>query len=402
MYPKHFLILCSLLYSHFCFAQKATQLNSDTKTQSEITVGANKTKSYLPLLTGKNVALLVNQTSVINKTSLVDSLLKLGVSIKKVFCPEHGFRGSNDAGEDVANSKDPKTGIPIVSLYGDKKKPSKADMTDIDIVVYDIQDVGVRFYTYVSTMHYMMEACAENKKQLIILDRPNPNGYFVDGPVLDKAFTSFVGLDPVPVVYGLTIGEYAKMVNGEGWLTNKAVCNLTVITCDGYNHNDYYSLPVKPSPNLPDMKSVYLYPSLCFFEGTVISVGRGTDKPFQVVGHPSLPEGKYSFTPKITQGAKSPLYMDKVCKGYDLSNYGEMIMRYEKRINLFWLIDLYKKYPNKKEYFNNYFNTLAGNDALKLQIEAGMSEENIRDSWQAKLTEYKKIRKKYLLYKDFD
>ncbi len=402
MYPKHFLILCSLLYSHFCFAQKATQLNSDTKTQSEITVGANKTKSYLPLLTGKNVALLVNQTSVINKTSLVDSLLKLGVSIKKVFCPEHGFRGSNDAGEDVANSKDPKTGIPIVSLYGDKKKPSKADMTDIDIVVYDIQDVGVRFYTYVSTMHYMMEACAENKKQLIILDRPNPNGYFVDGPVLDKAFTSFVGLDPVPVVYGLTIGEYAKMVNGEGWLTNKAVCNLTVITCDGYNHNDYYSLPVKPSPNLPDMKSVYLYPSLCFFEGTVISVGRGTDKPFQVVGHPSLPEGKYSFTPKSTQGAKSPLYMDKVCKGYDLSNYGEMIMRYEKRINLFWLIDLYKKYPNKKEYFNNYFNTLAGNDALKLQIEAGMSEENIRDSWQAKLTEYKKIRKKYLLYKDFD
>ena len=402
MYPKHFLILCSLLYSHFCFAQKATQLNSDTKTQSEITVGANKTKSYLPLLTGKNVALLVNQTSVINKTSLVDSLLKLGVSIKKVFCPEHGFRGSNDAGEDVANSKDPKTGIPIVSLYGDKKKPSKSDMTDIDIVVYDIQDVGVRFYTYVSTMHYMMEACAENKKQLIILDRPNPNGYFVDGPVLDKAFTSFVGLDPVPVVYGLTIGEYAKMVNGEGWLTNKAVCNLTVITCDGYNHNDYYSLPVKPSPNLPDMKSVYLYPSLCFFEGTVISVGRGTDKPFQVVGHPSLPEGKYSFTPKSTQGAKSPLYMDKVCKGYDLSNYGEMIMRYEKRINLFWLIDLYKKYPNKKEYFNNYFNTLAGNDALKLQIEAGMSEENIRDSWQAKLTEYKKIRKKYLLYKDFD
>lgn len=402
MYPKHFLILCSLLYSHFCFAQKATQLNSDTKTQSEITVGANKTKSYLPLLTGKNVALLVNQTSVINKTSLVDSLLKLGVSIKKVFCPEHGFRGSNDAGEDVANSKDPKTGIPIVSLYGDKKKPSKADMTDIDIVVYDIQDVGVRFYTYVSTMHYMMEACAENKKQLIILDRPNPNGYFVDGPVLDKAFTSFVGLDPVPVVYGLTIGEYAKMVNGEGWLTNKAVCNLTVITCDGYNHNDYYSLPVKPSPNLPDMKSVYLYPSLCFFEGTVISVGRGTDKPFQVVGHPSLTDGKYSFTPKSTQGAKSPLYMDKVCKGYDLSNYGEMIMRYEKRINLFWLIDLYKKYPNKKEYFNNYFNTLAGNDALKLQIEAGMSEENIRDSWQAKLTEYKKIRKKYLLYKDFD
>ena len=198
-----------------------------------------------------------------------------------------------------------------------------------------------------------------------------------------KAITSFVGLDPVPVVYGLTIGEYAKMVNGEGWLTNKAVCNLTVITCDGYNHNDYYSLPVKPSPNLPDMKSVYLYPSLCFFEGTVISVGRGTDKPFQVVGHPSLPEGKYSFTPKSTQGAKSPLYMDKVCKGYDLSNYGEMIMRYEKRINLFWLIDLYKKYPNKKEYFNNYFNTLAGNDALQLQIEAGMSEENIRDSWQA-------------------
>ncbi len=402
MFTKHFLILCSLLYSNFCTAQNYTHLIPDTKNQQEITVGANNTKSYVPLLTGKRVALLVNQTSVINKTSLVDSLLKLGVNIKKVFCPEHGFRGSNDAGEDIPNSKDKKTGIRIVSLYGDKKKPSRSDMADIDIVVYDIQDVGVRFYTYVSTLHYMMEACAENKKQLIVLDRPNPNGYFVDGPVLDKAFTSFVGVDPVPVVYGLTIGEYAKMLNGEGWLPNKAICNLTVIVCDGYNHNHYYTLPIKPSPNLPDMKSVYLYPSLCFFEGTVISIGRGTDKPFQVVGHPSVSDGRYSFTPKSTSGAKSPLYMDKVCKGYDLSNYGDMIMRYEKRINLFWLIDLYKKYPNKKEYFNNYFNTLAGNDELKLQIEAGMSEDNIRDSWKTKLNEYKIIRKKYLLYKDFD
>jgi uncharacterized protein YbbC (DUF1343 family) len=398
---KYTILISFFLLPFIGSAQKTGTVVIESKTPIQVTTGAQKTKEYLPLLAGKRVALLVNQTSLINNTHLADSLIRLGVKIKKVFTPEHGFRGSMDAGEGVATTKDAKTGLLLVSLYGDKKKPTAADLADVDIVVYDIQDVGVRFYTYISTLHYMMEACAENKKPLVILDRPNPNGYFVDGPVLDKAFSSFVGVDPVPVVYGLTAGEYASMVNGEGWLAKGLKCSLTVIKCDGYAHDDYYTLPVKPSPNLPNMTSVYLYPSLCFFEGTGISVGRGTDKPFQVVGSPLLTDARYSFTPKSMEGAKSPLYKDKLCNGYDLTTYGEMIMKYEKRINLYWLIDLYKKYPNPKEYFNDYFNSLAGNDALKLQIEAGMSEDNIRDSWQPKLKAYKDIRKKYLLYKDF-
>lgn len=368
-----------------------------------IRVGAERTERYLTILKNKKIAVLANQSSLIGNTHLVDSLLKLSIDVKKVFCPEHGFRGDADAGEHVKNYKDPKTHLPVISLYGASKKPAVKDLTGIDYLIFDLQDVGARFYTYISTLKYVMEACAENEVKLIVLDRPNPNGFYIDGPIREEAFSSFVGIAPIPVVHGLTVGEFAKMANGQGWLANGKICELTVITCENYSHRDYYTLPIHPSPNLPTMTSVYLYPSLCFFEGTAVSLGRGTNKPFQQIGYPNLSGSDYSFTPVSTPGAsKNPPYKDQLCKGYDLTDYGETMVKLEKKINLFWLIELYKGYPDKDKFFTSYFNKLAGNSTLKEQIIAGKTEEEIRASWQAGIDEYKRMRKRYLLYQDFE
>jgi len=372
-------------------------IQKEEQTKS-ITTGAEQLNEYLPLLKNKNVALVVNHTSIIKNTHLVDTLLSLHVNIKKIFAPEHGFRGKADAGEKVQNEVDGKTGLPIVSLYGNNKKPTAQQLKDIDAVVFDIQDVGVRFYTYVSTMHYMMEACAENKKPLIILDRPNPNGYYVDGPVLESKFKSFVGMHPVPLVHGLTIGELALMINGEKWLDSGKVCNVKVIKNSQYSHKDHYSLPIKPSPNLPNDLSIQLYPSLGLFEGTIMSVGRGTEFPFQVIGAPEKQFGSFTFTPKSMNGmAKNPPYENQVCYGVDL--------RKEKpapTFTLIYVIDFYNKATNKEKYFNSFFNKLAGNDLLMKQIKEGKSEEQIKHSWKAELDKFKIKRKKYLLYEDFE
>ncbi len=377
-------------------------VNAQIKRKS-IRVGAERTERYLTILKNKKIAVLANQSSLIGNTHLVDSLIKLSIDVKKVFCPEHGFRGDADAGEQIKNYKDPKTHLPVISLYGASKKPSVKDLTGIDYLIFDLQDVGVRFYTYISSLKYVMEACAENEVKLIVLDRPNPNGFYIDGPIREEAFSSFVGIAPIPVVHGLTVGEFAKMANGQGWLANGKICELTVITCENYSHRDYYTLPIYPSPNLPTMTSVYLYPSLCFFEGTAVSLGRGTNKPFQQIGYPNLSGTEYSFTPVSTPGAsKNPPYKDQLCKGYDLTDYGETMVKLEKKINLFWLIELYKGYPDKDKFFTSYFNKLAGNSTLKEQIIAGKTEDEIRASWQAGIDEYKRMRKRYLLYQDFE
>jgi len=369
---------------------------------SQVVTGAEQPEKYLPLLQGKKVGVIANHTAVIGNTHLVDSLLKLGVKIIKVYSPEHGFRGTANAGEKVNDQSDEATGLPIVSLYGKNKKPTAEQIKDIDVLVFDIQDVGVRFYTYISTMTYCMEAAAESNKEIIVLDRPNPNGHFVDGPILEKEYASFIGLHKVPIAHGMTVGEYAQMVNGEGWLSNGIKCNLSVIACNNYSHTTKYNLPIKPSPNLPNMSSVYLYPSVCLFEGTAISVGRGTDKPFQVIGHPDLKSDKYSFTPKPNDGAKEPKLNGKLCYGFDLSNFGEVIMPDYGKIYLFWLINVYNEFPDKKNFFTSSFNLLAGNDKLKQQIISGKTEAEIRNSWQDGLKSFKQVRKKYLLYNDFE
>lgn len=367
---------------------------------TNIITGAERVALYQPQLKGKKVALVVNQTSIVKDKHLVDTLLKLGIDVKVVFAPEHGFRGKADAGEKVDDTKDLKTGLPIISLYGKKKKPASEDLNDVEIVVFDIQDVGVRFYTYISTLHYIMEACAELKKPLIILDRPNPNAYFIDGPILDPGYKSFIGMHPVPVVYGMTIGEYGQMINGEGWLPNNAKCELTVISCKNYTHDNYYSLPVKPSPNLPNDRSILLYPSICFFEGTTLSLGRGTDKQFQVLGHPKL-KSDFSFTPKPNEGAKDPLLNGQNCYGEDLSNVTTGRIISAKKINLSYLIDYHKKMSTVGEKFfldNLFIDKLAGTNELRNQIESGKSEAEIRKSWQSGLESFKKVRAKYLIY----
>lgn len=366
--------------------------------QQTVKTGAERTEAYLPLLAGKRVGMLVNQTSVLGPSHLVDSLLKRGVRIAKIFSPEHGFRGQADAGEKLGNSRDAATGLPIVSLYGKHRKPDAADLADVDVLIFDLQDVGTRFYTYISSLEELMEAAAEHHKPLIVLDRPNPNGHYVDGPVLDTAFRSFVGMQPIPTVHGMTVGEYAKMLNGEGWLKGGAQCNLTVITCEKYTHSTLYTLPVKPSPNLPNMRSIYLYPSTCLFEGTAFSLGRGTDKPFQVYGHPSLPKHLFAFTPRSVPGAKNPVLLNQTCYGYDLSAPSPTVV---KQINLEYVINAYKLFPEKNKFFNAFFNKLAGNSTLQEQIKAGKSEAEIRKSWEPGLKAFKEIRKKYLLYKDF-
>jgi uncharacterized protein YbbC (DUF1343 family) len=380
-----------------------------SKTQElKIKTGAEKTHLYLDLLKGRNVAVVANQTSVIYKEyrnknqksrHIVDSLISLGVNIKKVFAPEHGFRGKADAGEAVTDGFDKKTNISIVSLYGKNKKPTAAQLQNIDVVIFDIQDVGARFYTYISSLHYVMEACAELGIQLIILDRPNPNAHYIDGPVLELEHRSFVGMHKVPVVYGMTIGEYGQMINGEKWLKDGIQCDLKVIPLENYTHKTEYPLPIKPSPNLPNDKSINLYPSLCFFEGTNVSVGRGTNKQFQIIGSPfhRLKRHWFDFTPKPNEGAKYPKHNGKICYGYNLRKEQKL-----NKIELKWLIDFYrvhKNYSKEKEFFNNFFTKLAGTKKLQEQIENGLSEQEIRKTWEKGLEEFKIVREKYLIYK---
>ncbi len=363
--------------------------------------GACCINEYLPQLAGKRVAVVINQTSRVGDRLLADTLLKRSVHITKIFVPEHGFRGTGDAGAHIANARDETTGLPIISLYGDNKKPKPAQLADVDVVLYDLQDVGVRFYTYISTLQYVMEACAESGKRLIILDRPNPNGNYVDGPVLDTSLRSFVGMQRVPVVYGLTPGEYARMLTGERWFKGAAMLNLSVVKCRGWTHSSRYVLPVAPSPNLRTMEAVYLYPSLCLFEGTVISVGRGTDKPFRQWGHPAL-AGKAadSFRPAATVGATKPPYEGQACYGGIATD--AQVAAASRGLQLWPLIQMYQSFGNKAAFFNPFFEKLAGTAALREQIIAGKSEEAIKASWAADLKWYKAIRRKYLLYKDFE
>ncbi len=377
------------------------------QTNENIIVGANRTSEYLPLLKDKKVGIVGNQSSVIFKnelsegekatyTHLVDSLVALKVNIKKVFAPEHGFRGKADAGEHVKDGKDPKTGLNVISLYGDNKKPKPEQIKDLDVLIFDIQDVGARFYTYISSLHYVMEACAENNVKLIILDRPNPNGHYVDGPILNPEFQSFVGMHPVPVVHGLTMGEYAKMINGEKWLKDGVQCDLTIIELKNYTHQTAYSLPIKPSPNLPNDKAINLYPSLCFFEGTNVNAGRGTDNQFQVFGSPSLSKTyfDYIYIPESKDGAKSPKHLGEKCFGRDLTSTERL-----DHINLGWLIEAYNNTNNKSGFFNNFFSKLAGGNELQNQIESGLTEKEIKATWQPGLEKFKATREQYLLYK---
>lgn len=364
-----------------------------------IVIGNERLEDYLPLIADKKVGFVGNHTSMINKTHLVDSLLTLGVEVVKVFSPEHGFRGTADAGEKVKNEIDSKTGLSIISLYGDNKKPSAGQLKGIEVIIFDIQDIGVRFYTYISTMHYVMEAAAEHDIEVIVLDRPNPNGHYVDGPILEEKYKSFIGLHPVPVVHGMTIGEYAQMINGESWLKNSVSCKLTVIQCKNYTHQKEYTVSVPPSPNLPNMNAIYLYPSLCFFEGTQISVGRGTDAPFQQFGHPYFSVFQYSFKPSSLAGAKNPKLKGEKCFGVDLSNPENVDSRNWKRLDLSYLIESYKIYPKKENYFTNFFNLLAGNSSLKAAIKSGKTASEIRAGWLDGLASYQLVREKYLLYK---
>ncbi len=366
----------------------------------KIIPAAEQPELYLPLLKDKHIALVVNHSSLVGKNHLLDTLLKQGVKVQKIFAPEHGFRGKADAGAHIKNSRDSKTGLPIISLYGKHKKPTKADLKGIDLILFDIQDVGVRFYTYLSTLHYIMEAGAEQQLPVMVLDRPNPNGHYIDGPILQKKYRSFVGLHPVPVVYGMTIGEYAKMINGEGWLKNGREVQLRVIPLANYTHRSFYSLPVKPSPNLPNDRSIVLYPSLAFFEGTVISAGRGTKKPFQLYGAPQYEVKKFSFIPKSRPGAKYPKFKGKRCYGVDLSKIDFKKNRAKQKLNLGYLQDAYANYPNKKAFFlkNRFLDKLAGSNQLRKQIRSGASEKTIRKSWEKDLNTFKQIRKKYLLY----
>jgi uncharacterized protein YbbC (DUF1343 family) len=383
--------------------------NTSDKVLSEkkILTGADQVDQYLPLLKGKRVAILANQTSIIGKTHLVDSLKSLGINIVKVFGPEHGFRGKASAGVQVADEKDGATGIPIISLYGKKNKPTKEDLADVDIMIYDLQDVGVRFYTNINALSRLMEACHENDKELVILDRPNPNGYLIDGPVLDMKFKSGIGMFPIPAAHGLTVGEFAQMANGEGWLTNKVKCKLKVIKVANYDHDMPYTLPVSPSPNLNTQQAVLLYPSTCLFEGTYLNHGRGTYFPFTVLGSPEL-KGIYefSYTPTSIKGmAETPLHMNQVCYGLDLRNYDVGLLRKRKQINIQWIIELYNAYPFKEKFFDSSLSKemgtierLIGVAAFRQQIIEGKPEKEIRASWETGLSEYKKMRKKYLLY----
>ncbi len=383
--------------------QPTSSENPTTETPIEtrtLRMGAERFEEYLGELVDKRVALLVNQTSQIGNRHLVDVLLEKGVRITQIFAPEHGFRGEADRGASVKDGKDTKTGLPITSLYGRKKKASPEDLAGIDVVLFDIQDVGVRFYTYIGSMHYMMEACAENEVDFMVLDRPNPNGHYVDGNILDMEYRSFVGMHPVPIVHGMTVGEYARMLNGEGWLANGVKCPLRVIDCEHYSRQEPYTLPIKPSPNLPNNRSIYLYPSLCFFEGTPLSVGRGTEQQFQVLGHPDLTIGDYYFTPVSMAGASRPVLEGQRSRGFDLTYLEEYDLWEEGKIQLSYLIEAYAHFPNRASFFNKngFFDTLAGGTELRQQLKAGWSEEEIRESWREGLEQFKTMRKRYLQY----
>lgn len=398
---KYFiLVLWLAIFSFTCRANHQTNTANTASDSTSIITGAARLSEYLPLLKGKRVAVVANQTTQVGGVHLVDKLLASKIEVTQVFAPEHGFRGEAGPGDRVDSGKDPKTGIKIVSLYGSHKKPRPEDLKNTDLVIFDIQDVGARFYTYISTLHYVMEACAENNVSLILLDRPNPNGFYIDGPVLDTAYRSFVGIAPIPVVHGLTVGEYAMMANGEGWLKNSVKCKMSVIKMENYSHDKLYELPVRPSPNLPGMNSIYLYPSLCFFEGAAVSVGRGTPKPFEMIGFPGYKNGNIKFTPVEIPGIiKDPPYEGVECDGVDLSSYsGQMIS--SKQINIDWIIEMYNSYPDKEKFFNNFFDKLAGTDQLRKQIISGMSASEIRKSWQPGLEDFKNKRKKYLLYSE--
>ncbi len=380
------LFLCLLIFS--CFACSEAQ---------ELRLGAERMETYLPLLEGKRVALVVNQTSTLGKTHLVDTLMSRGVEVVKVMAPEHGFRGEAADGETIDNSKDAKTGLPIISIYGKTKKPTAEMLADVDVLIFDIQDVGVRFYTFISTMHYVMEAAAENNKEVIVLDRPNPNGMYVDGPVKDSDINSFVAMHSIPVVHGLTVGELARMINGEGWLADQAKADLTVVPMEGWDHSQTYSLPISPSPNLPTDNSITLYPSLALFEGTVVSVGRGTDHPFEVIGHPDFGQGTYTFTPQPNAGSKYPPLEGKQCFGQSfVGTYAP------HEFKLTYLLEYHKALKNDTTFFRDYIDLLAGTKEFRKQVEAGLSEDEIRATWQPRLNSYKAMRKKYLLYQDFE
>lgn len=377
----------------------------------ELQLGAERMEAYLPLLEGKRVALVVNQTSTIGSTHLVDTLISIGVNVVKVMAPEHGFRGEAPDGEKVNDSKDTKTGIQIVSIYGSTKKPSPEMLTDVDVLIFDIQDVGVRFYTFISTMHYVMEAAAENNKQVIVLDRPNPNGMYIDGPVKADDVNSFVAMHPIPIVHGLTVGELAMMINGENWLKPERVssknnpkvsgrnpkCDLTVIAMKGWDHSQTYSLPIKPSPNLPNDNAIALYPSLGLFEGTVVSVGRGTNHPFEVIGHPDYTLGSYSFTPQPNEGSKYPPLEGQEC-------FGQSFLGTEapRELTLKYLLAYHQELKDDTTFFSDYIDLLSGTKDFRQQVEAGMTELEIRATWQPKLDAYKAMRKQYLMYKDFE
>ncbi|CAA9195696.1 hypothetical protein FLA105534_00789 [Flavobacterium bizetiae] len=393
---KSVFIAASIIYtpSYSNSFQKTAKNNIHEIKASTIKTGADNYEKYLPLLKDKKVGIVTNQTGILSdKTHLVDFLLEKKVAVQTIFAPEHGFRGTADAGEHVVDGKDPKTGLPIISLYGDNKKPKAAQLTGIDVMIFDLQDVGARFYTYISSLHYVMEACAENGIPLIVLDRPNPNGGIVDGPLLEKEFTSFVGMHPIPLLHGMTIGEYSKMINGEKWLKNAVQCKLTVIPCVDYKRDMSYSLLAKPSPNLPNNQSINLYASLCLFEGTNVIMGRGTEKQFQIYGSPFLTKTSFTFTPKPNFGAKDPLYNGKECFGEDLTSYPKLT-----QLELKWLIKAYQNTSDKTKFFNPFFTKLAGTKKLQQQIESGVSENEIRKSWQKDLETFKKMRKAYLLY----
>lgn len=360
--------------------------------------GAMRTEIYLHKLAGRRIGVIANQTSIMdNGMHLIDTLLNSGVDVVRIFTPEHGFRGTADEGASIASGVDEKTGIPIVSLYGKNKKPMPEQLQDIDILVFDLQDVGCRFYTYISTMTYIMEAAAENKIPVMVLDRPNPNGFYIDGPVLEQKNASFVGMHCVPIVYGLTIGEYALMVNGERWLNDSLQCDLTVIPLGSYDRNAIYKLPVKPSPNLPNWEAVYLYPSLCLFEGTVVSVGRGTEMPFQIYGHPAMTDD-FVFVPHTSEGRNAPLYSDKACHGKNLVEYAHSYGKNGKKLNLTWILDARRQFDDDTKFFNAYFIKLAGVSDLQQKIDSALSEDEIRLSWQDGINNYLKIREKYLIY----
>jgi uncharacterized protein YbbC (DUF1343 family) len=397
------IIIFAVLPQLFCQStgqQSEATRDLEKNTGEAVLPGAYVMENYLSLLENKSIGLVVNHTSTVYDRHLLDTLIGSGIRVRRIFSPEHGFRGTADAGAHIKDQVDPTSGIPVISLYGEKRKPGREDLSGIDLIVFDIQDVGARFYTYISTMHHVMSACAEHNIPFMVLDRPNPNGHYVDGPIREKAFTSFVGMHAVPVVYGMTIGEYAQMINGEGWLENGAKCDLKIIPCQNYAHQTMYALPIPPSPNLPNLRSVLLYPSLCFFEGTPLSIGRGTNTQFQVIGHPDV-QGTDTFTPGPAYGAQNPKLNGLLCNGETFTSIPPEQIFQEARINLSHLIKYYRLFPDKEQFFNKnrWVDKLAGTTTLRQDIIGGKSEEEIRAGWQPGLEAFKKIREKYLLYK---